>query len=207
MNPVLLSAIMGQQSYDAAAVSIFERITTPPTTAVKNAINTAVIGLKAAGVLGILDSLMVAADAADSQAGLLDWLRAATAVANGSAAWSAANGFDGAAVASSGFDSNFSPAANGVNFTLDDAAIFFYVTTQNSDDSFLTACANSGGSSDRTHVRSGANRALTIKLNGGASLVTASGAGGTTTIDIPGGSGSGITYGQAIITSRSAYKN
>jgi hypothetical protein len=44
-------------------------------------------------------------------------------------------------------------------------------------------------------------------LNFTGAGVTASGAGGTTTIDIPGGSGSGITYGQAIITSRSAYKN
>lgn len=176
MNAVLLSAIMGQQSYDADAVSIFERITTPPTTAVKNAINTAVIGLKAAGILAITDSLMVAADAADSQAGLLDWLRAATAVANGSSAWSAANGFDGSSVASSGFDSNFAPASHGVNFTLNDAAIFFYVTTQNSNNSYLTG--RGGGTSTKlTHVQSSAAQALTIQLNGGSSLVTGSGAG------------------------------
>jgi hypothetical protein len=38
-------------------------------------------------------------------------------------------------------------------------------------------------------------------LNFTGAGVTASGAGATTTIDIPGGSGSGITYGQAIMTS------
>lgn len=43
-------------------------------------------------------------------------------------------------------------------------------------------------------------------LNFTGAGVTATGAGNTTTIDIPGGSGSGLTYGQAIVTSRAYLK-
>jgi len=43
-------------------------------------------------------------------------------------------------------------------------------------------------------------------LNFTGAGVTATGAGATTTIDIPGGSGSGLTYGQAIVTSRAYLK-
>lgn len=60
------------QSYDPAAVAIFNAFTTPPDSARKTVINNCVVALKAGGVWDLLDILYFTA-AADSQAARINW--------------------------------------------------------------------------------------------------------------------------------------
>lgn len=60
-------------NWDTSALALFDRFTTPPTHARKQAINTCIVALKAAGVWSKLDALWIMA-AADSQAARRNWI-------------------------------------------------------------------------------------------------------------------------------------
>jgi hypothetical protein len=64
-------------TYDAAAQTIFNAFTTPPSTTRKGHINTLVLALKAANIWTTLDALYVMA-AADSQAAKINWKQPGT---------------------------------------------------------------------------------------------------------------------------------
>lgn len=68
--PTMFGAVGG--GFDPAALALFARMTTPPTTARKQLINAVIVTLKGAGAWDRLTGLWVTA-AADSQASLLNW--------------------------------------------------------------------------------------------------------------------------------------
>lgn len=80
--------------YTPQALSLFSRMTTPPTTPRKVAINDLIVALIADGIWTLLDALYVFA-AADSQAALLNWVAGNAAGTIGGPGFTADQGFDG----------------------------------------------------------------------------------------------------------------
>lgn len=114
--------------YDSAAVTLFAAMTTPPTEARKDAINSLIGSLKNAGLWSKLDVLQVFA-AADSQAAVLNWKNPATFTAAGvnTPTFTADRGYAGNGTTSY-VDTTWAPT-NGVNYTQDDATVFAWSRT------------------------------------------------------------------------------
>lgn len=109
-------------TYEPEAQALFARMTTPPSTAYKAAINTLIQTGKSAGWWQKFDAFWMPKKAQDSQAGALNWTSSSfTLTASGTITHSAA-GF--ASTGSPNYmDTGFIPTTHGVNFTLNDARI------------------------------------------------------------------------------------
>lgn len=114
--------------YSAEAQAVFTAFTTPPSTARKLLIDTAIRSLKTTGVWTKLDVLVVNA-AADSQAALINWKNPGTY--NGTLVnaptFTADHGFTGAATKY--IETGFNPTAGGLNYVRDSASAFAWSLT------------------------------------------------------------------------------
>ena len=120
--PVL---VKGGVSYEAEALALFARFSSPPSVVRKAAINAAIKALKAAGVWTKLDGYVPYA-AADAQAGTRNWIQDAYNPApQNSPAFSADRGFTGDG-SGSYLDTGFVPATAGGKFALNSAHIGFF---------------------------------------------------------------------------------
>lgn len=117
-------------SYCFEAQELFARMPVQPSTTEKNAINTLILALKTPGYFARMDKLLVPRYAVDSNASVLDWKGGASASINGSASWSAADGFVGSSVAGSYVNSAFTPATDGVNYALNDCSMGAYIVAR-----------------------------------------------------------------------------
>jgi hypothetical protein len=88
--------------------------------------NQLLLDLKAAGVWAKLDSFGVFATDGNSNFALIDWKRLVNYTAVNSPTFSTNGGFAGNGT-SSYIDTNFNPATQGVNYTLNNAGRFFWV--------------------------------------------------------------------------------
>lgn len=88
--------------------------------------NQLVVDLKAGGVWNKLDTLGVLATDGNSDFALIDWIRLTQYTAINSPTFSANGGFTGNGT-SSYIDTNFNPATQGVNYTLNNASRFYWV--------------------------------------------------------------------------------
>jgi hypothetical protein len=115
-------------AYDADALALFSRFTTPATVARKGLISDLIKSLKSAGVWSKLDVLYVMA-AADSQAARRNWIQDlynATAVS--SPTFVADRGYTGDGAASYN-SSGYTPSTNGVKYLLNDASHWLWSRT------------------------------------------------------------------------------
>jgi hypothetical protein len=88
--------------------------------------NQLVVGLKAGGIWSKLDTFAVFATDGDSDFALIDWIRLTDYTAFNSPTFTTNQGFQGDGT-SAYIDTNFNPATEGTNYTLDDASRFYYV--------------------------------------------------------------------------------
>jgi len=119
----------GSPVYDADAQAVFAAFTTPPTTDRKAVINAYIVGLKADGIWTLLDLLYLMA-AADSQAATINFKNPAAfqLISVNSPAFVADQGFTGNGT-SSRLRTQFTPSANGANFTQDSASVWVWSRT------------------------------------------------------------------------------
>jgi hypothetical protein len=89
--------------------------------------NQLMLDLKSAGVWNKLDSFRVYATDGSSDFALIDWKRLITCTAVNSPTFTTNAGYKGNGT-SSYIDSNFTPSTNGVNYTLNSASIFAYIS-------------------------------------------------------------------------------
>ncbi len=89
--------------------------------------NQLLVNLKAAGVWDKLDTFAVFATDGSSNFALIDWKRLTQYTAVNSPTFTANQGFTGNGT-SNYIDTNFNPATNGVNYTLDNASRFLWVS-------------------------------------------------------------------------------
>ena len=121
-------ALLSGSAFLPQAQALFARFTTPPTQARKILINRLITSLLSAGVWTKLDALYLFA-AADAQAASLNWLSANyTAIPVNSPTFVADRGYTGDG-ASSRLRTQYVPATNGVNFTLNDSSEWVYCLT------------------------------------------------------------------------------
>jgi len=107
--------------FDETALALIVRMSPAPSTEIQNAINTAIISLKAGGWLPRFNALYVPKKAGAQQNGLLDWVRNKTAALVGASTWTAADGFCGAASAGAYIDPDFIPSVDGTLMTANSA--------------------------------------------------------------------------------------
>jgi hypothetical protein len=88
--------------------------------------NQLLVDLKAGGIWSKLDTFAVFATDGDSDFALIDWKRLSDYTAVNSPTFTTNEGFTGNGT-SSYIDTNFNPATQGTNYTLDDASRFYYV--------------------------------------------------------------------------------
>lgn len=115
--------------YAPASEAIFTEFTTPPSDTDKTNINNLVTTLKTEGIWDALDILYVLA-AADSQAALVNWKNPGTKtlVVGGSPSFTAYRGFTGNGT-NTYLETNWTPSAEGVNYTLNDASLWAWCLT------------------------------------------------------------------------------
>jgi hypothetical protein len=89
--------------------------------------NQLMIDLKSAGVWNKLDSFRVYATDGSAAYALIDWKRLVLCTAVNSPTFTTNQGYKGNAT-SSYIDSNFTPSTDGVNYTLNNASIFAYIS-------------------------------------------------------------------------------
>lgn len=90
--------------------------------------NQLLVDLKNAGIWNKLDSFRVYATNGSSSYALIDWKRLVLCTAVNSPTFTTNVGYKGDGT-SSYIDSNFTPSTNGVNYTLNSASIFAYVSS------------------------------------------------------------------------------
>lgn len=123
LTPPFFGAARTVGNFDTDAQAIIAAMVTPPNAARQNAIISLVQALKIKEIWGLLDTLQVYAGA-DSQASLLDWRKPTRAAINVGATFTADRGFTGAAA---GYvNSNWSPVADAVGYTLDAFSMGYY---------------------------------------------------------------------------------
>jgi hypothetical protein len=88
--------------------------------------NQLLVDLKGGGIWSKLDTFGVFATDGDSDFALIDWKRLSDYTAVNSPTFTTNEGFTGNGT-SSYIDTNFNPATQGTNYTLDDASRFYYV--------------------------------------------------------------------------------
>lgn len=133
-------------SYEAEAVALFARMSTPPTGPRKTLINTLVKSLKAASVWTRFDALYLLA-AADSQAARLNWISSSfTLTAVSSPTFTTDRGYAGDGVGAY-LDSGFNPATAGGRTTLNSAHMGWWVNTAISENAADMGNTNSVGNS------------------------------------------------------------
>lgn len=103
---------------------------TLPTATTQEYQNTLVADLKSAGVWSKLDSFSVFATDGDSDAALVDWKRLVTMTAVNAPTFTSLEGFTGDGV-SAYIDTGYNPTTDGVNYTINDASVFWYKRERN----------------------------------------------------------------------------
>ena len=149
--------------FEAEAVALFARFTTPPTDARKSQINALIAALKVAGVWAKIDALYVAA-AADSQAATRNWkqnLYNATAI--NSPTFTADQGFTGNG-SSSYLQTGYTASTAGGNYVQDSATIGVWMRTELAADNIYDLAAFRSGGDTRINVRGAAGNQA-IRLN------------------------------------------
>ena len=158
----------GGAVYTAQALALFAAMTTPPTTARKILINTAISSLLTAGIWNNLDVLYVLA-AANAQASLLNWVAPTGFVAAGvnSPAFVADQGYTGNG-STSYVRSNFTLSTQAVKLTQNNASVWVWSRTSGQE----AAGAIGNASSPRTFItpRNASNNMICGINNGSASL-------------------------------------
>lgn len=130
-NPAIQASRTVTIQFDSDASALFARMSTPPSNQWKQRIDDLIVELKASGYFQLMDSLYIPRTGETQQAALLDWRRSTkSAILNGSATWSAADGFVGSIAAGSYVDTDFTPSVDGVNLALNSGCIFAYIVTR-----------------------------------------------------------------------------
>jgi hypothetical protein len=162
-------------TYYTASQAIFTAFTTPPVTARKTVINTCVGSLKTAGIWTLLDCLYFMA-AADAQAALINWKNPGTfnLIAVNSPTFTADRGFTGDG-ATSRLRTQFTPSANGANFTLNDASLWVFSLTAAAN--AANAIGNSSVSPRSFVTPRNASNQIACSVNDGTSSVVATASG------------------------------
>lgn len=186
--------ILSANSFAPESIALFARMSTPPSSSRKSAINNLIKSLQVGGVWAKLDALYVFA-AADSQAALLNWVSTNyNATAQNSPTFTADRGFSGNG-SSSYISSNFNPStASSPKFVQNSAHVAAYSRTSG----VIAAIADIGqeGSDNVRVAFRSTSDATNVRLN------SASGASGTNSD----GSGNFIAN-RASASSQALYRN
>lgn len=126
------SLMYNQPPYDSAALALFAAMSPQPSTARKTLISNCIKSLKAGGVWAKLDMLYVFANETTGQA-LIDW-RVPTRTAQGynSPVFTADLGYTGDKIGTAYIDTNWSFAAAGNKYALDDCHLAYYCPSTDS---------------------------------------------------------------------------
>lgn len=109
--------------------ALIARMTTDPSKALGDKIDTLLGNLIDDGFLARMDTLYVPLKNETSQAAVLDWKRSAkSAVLNGAATCTTALGFVGSTASGAFIDTDFTPSTDGANLTLNACSYGMYVT-------------------------------------------------------------------------------
>jgi hypothetical protein len=127
--------------------------------------NKLMLALKAAGIWNKLDSFAVFYNDGSANFGLIDWKRVSLYTAVNSPTFQTNAGFYGDGV-SSYIDTNFNPATNGVNYTLNNASRFLWNNVVAPGSRFMDG--NSSTSNNGIY----SNNALTHRINQGTTSLT-----------------------------------
>lgn len=165
----------GTTQFVAASSALIDAmsVTMPPTAARKAAINTFIRTLQNAGIWDLLDVMWVTA-AHSPEAALLNWKSPGTftGVATNSPTWQADRGYTGNGTTSR-IQTGWIPSTNGVNYTLNAASMWVWITTD-----VASANGDIGVSSDASANRVQANtrtagNVLSIIINSAANATPA----------------------------------
>ncbi len=161
--------------FDVDALAIIARMSVAPSAAIQTAINNCVVQLKGGNYFQRMDSLYVPIKASAQQAGLLDWRRVVSATLNGTATWTAANGFNGTGSAGAYVNTLFNPSTQGVNYTQNSASMGFYINTIGAAFTSYGGC----GTSPYVYVQEDSTSRLTAVINGTTTVTSANTTSGT----------------------------
>jgi hypothetical protein len=128
--------------------------------------NKLIVDLKAAGIWAKLDSFGVFATDGNSNFALIDWKRLVNYTAVNSPVFSSNGGFTGNGT-SSYIDTNYNPATNGVNYTLNNAGRFFWVDNRAAGnwEGGTSAAGNNSLNASSTGHRINSNNVLSSAAN------------------------------------------
>lgn len=129
---------LGGKTFDADYVAILNYATTQgytlPSASQRIKQNKLLVDLKSAGIWSKLDTFAVFATDGNSDFALIDWKRLSQYTAVNSPTFTTNEGFTGNGT-SSYIDTNFTPSTNGVNYTLNNACRFVWVSGTSTDTS------------------------------------------------------------------------
>ena len=157
-------------AFDADYQAVLDYATTQgytlPSTSQQELQNQLVVDLKNGGYWDGLDSFSMFATDGNSDFALIDWIRLTDYTAVNSPTFTTNQGFLGNGT-SSYLDTNFVPATDGNNFTLNDAGITFYMYQLGANAAYVVGQSSSGVDQIRMRVHDTATQNIDGQLNSG----------------------------------------
>ena len=161
----------GGIAYDAAAVTLFSRMTTAPSAARKLLISNLIKGLKADGIWSLLDLFYITASH-DSQSSLLNWISTSfNCTAVNSPAFVADRGYTSNGTTSY-LDTSWIPATHAINYQQNNASLGVYSRTDINGTLRDIGCLN-GTLNMHMMARTSGNYNLILNANSSANKTVA----------------------------------